>query len=87
MSIVLPATLDTKAAGPLRTLLADTLERSEPLHIDGSQVERAGQACLQVLVAARSAAKARGLPFRVEQPTHAMIDMVSLAALDLLSVA
>ncbi len=78
----LPATLDTTAAGPLRHALLARIERGEPLHLDGSEVTRIGQACLQVLASARATAAARGLAFRLDPRSDALGRMVTLARLD-----
>ncbi|MCP3735587.1 STAS domain-containing protein [Sphingomonas sp. RP10(2022)] len=78
----LPATLDTSAAGPLRHALLARVERGEPLHLDGADVVRAGQACLQVLASARATAADRGLAFRIDHPSDALARMMTLARLD-----
>lgn len=78
----LPATLDTSAAGPLRHALLARVERAESLHLDGSEVVRIGQACLQVLASARATAVASGLGFRLDSRSDALTRMISLARLD-----
>ncbi|RZM17488.1 MAG: STAS domain-containing protein [Sphingomonas sp.] len=78
----LPSTLDTDAAGPLRHALLATIERGEPLHCDGAEVTRIGQACLQVLASARATAQARGLGFRIDRASDPMVRMSALARLD-----
>ena len=41
---------------PLRHALLGLIERGEALRLDGAEVARVGQACLQVLVSARTTA-------------------------------
>ncbi len=78
----LPAVLDTSAAGPLRHALLARLDKGESLRIDGAEVARIGQACLQVLASARATAAARGLDFRIDHPSDALDRMTKLARLD-----
>lgn len=78
----LPATLDTSAATPLRHALLARLDQGEALRLDGSDVARVGQACLQVLASARATAVARGLDFRIDHPSEALERMMIVARLD-----
>ncbi|MDR6786817.1 chemotaxis protein CheX [Sphingomonas sp. BE138] len=87
MSIVLTSRLDTAAAGPLRQSLKKLVEEGQPIAIDASEVDQIGQACLQVLAAARAAAVARSLAWQVAAPSMAMIEAGQLAALDVLTAA
>ncbi len=80
----LPATLDTSAAGPLRHALLAGIERGEALRLDGAEVARIGQACLQVLASGRASALAGGLGFRIDNPSDALTRMIQLARLDAL---
>ncbi|WP_242122077.1 STAS domain-containing protein [Sphingomonas lacusdianchii] len=84
MTIILDAVLDTAAAGSLRVALRKAIETGQPLVIDAEHVERAGQACLQVLVAARSTAELAGLGFNIQKPSAALTEMTRLAGLDAL---
>ncbi|KQR88093.1 hypothetical protein ASG07_00240 [Sphingomonas sp. Leaf343] len=79
--------MDTSAAGPLRQALKQALGQGGPLAIDGSGVERAGLACLQVLAAGRSAAAQAEVDFRIDPVSPALAGMVSLAGLDALLIA
>lgn len=79
---LLPAALDTAAAGPLRSMLLDRIERGEPVLLDGGEVTRAGLACLQVLASASHMAATRGLDFRIDHGSNALIRMIGLARLD-----
>ncbi len=87
MSIVLSSRLDTAAAGPLRQALKKQIDAGLPVAIDASAVDQIGQACLQVLAAARAAAVARGLTWQVALPGAAMVEAGELAALDVLTAA
>lgn len=78
----LPASLDTSAAGPLRHDLIACIDRGEGVRLDGSEVARVGQACLQVLAAARACAAERGVGFRIDMPSDALVRMIALAGLD-----
>jgi chemotaxis protein CheX len=80
----LPATLDTSAATPLRHALLAGIERGEPLRLNGAEVVRVGQACLQVLASGRATASDRGLGFRIDDPSDALTRMIQLARLDVL---
>lgn len=57
-SVVLPAVLDIRAAGPLQAEILAS--RGQPLALDASAVERLGGLCLQVLLSARSTWAADG---------------------------
>ena len=82
MTVPLAPRLDTAAAAPLQQMLTDRIGRGEAVVLDGSAVERTGLACLQVLAAARTAAVAHGLAFRVEQPGEPLAEMARLAGFD-----
>ncbi|MEH3107108.1 MAG: STAS domain-containing protein [Sphingomonas fennica] len=77
----LPAILDTNAGGELRRRLRAAIGEGQSLVIDGSAVEQAGLACLQVLAAARIAADAAGLDFRIAAPSDSLKAMIALAGL------
>jgi chemotaxis protein CheX len=79
---LLPEMLDTSAAGPLRVALLDRIDRGEPVHLDGSEVTRAGLACLQVLASARATAVEQDVDFRIDRPSEALARMIALAGLD-----
>lgn len=87
MTIALPAVLDTPAAAPLRQMLRDSVGSGQTIRIDASNVERIGQACLQVLAAAEAAAEDAGQEFRIVGASPAFADMATLAALDTLIAA
>lgn|GEM_PF-2144099 len=75
----LPASLDTAAATPLLDAVREQLASAGDLHLDGSGVTELGQACLQVLLGARSAAAKAGLSFSLAQPSEAMSAMLKVA--------
>lgn len=81
MTIMLASLLDTAAAGPLRQTLRKALGEEGPLALDGSGVERAGQASLQVLAAAAAAAAAAGREFRIVGASPVLTEMAGLAGL------
>ncbi|WP_066713788.1 MULTISPECIES: STAS domain-containing protein [Sphingomonas] len=81
MTLALSSRLDTGAAGPLRQSLKKLVEERAPLAIDGSAVEQIGQACLQVLYAARASAAEQGLSYQLTNPSEPLVEAASLAAL------
>jgi chemotaxis protein CheX len=68
--LVLAEALDMRAAGPL--LEAVRSRRGAPLALDGSQVERLGGQCLQVILAAHAAWAADGHGFEICNPSTAL---------------
>lgn len=80
----LSSTLDTASAGLLRSRLLQMIERREAILLHGGEVERIGQACLQVLESARTSAGAAGLNFSLAQPSEALASMLTLTRLDAL---
>ncbi|SFP72085.1 STAS domain-containing protein [Sphingomonas rubra] len=82
MTLSLAPVLDTAAAGPLRLALCEAVNRGEPLLLDGVAVERAGQACFQVLLAGQAAAGRAGLSFRIADPSPPLVELATLAGLD-----
>jgi chemotaxis protein CheX len=82
----LPAVMDLKAAAPLRAALLD--RRGGALELDGSEVERIGGLCLQVLLAAETTWRADGHAFAVIRPSPALEEGLRLlGAPDLASPA
>jgi chemotaxis protein CheX len=65
--MVLPDTLDLKAAGPLTTALL--AGRGQDLSLDGRAVQRLGAQCLQVLLAARATWAADGHALTITDPS------------------
>lgn len=77
----LARSLDTAAASPLRQELLSRLHLGDGLVIDGADVERVGQACLQVLASARRAAVVKNQTFTITDASSALIGMAELAGL------
>ncbi|SFK16413.1 STAS domain-containing protein [Falsiroseomonas stagni] len=71
----LPPELDLAAAESLAAALRALLPDG-PIRVDGGAVERAMTPCLQVLAAAAATARARGIVFRLEHPSAAMVDAI-----------
>ncbi len=67
--------LDLAAAEPLATVLRAMLPDG-PIRVDGGAVERVTTPCLQVLAAAAATARARGIVFRLENASAAMVDAI-----------
>ena len=74
--ITLPANGTTASAEELRVQLVLALDGQEPAWIDASKVENAGQAMLQLLVAAQAEARSAGRPMIFDNPSAAFRDRV-----------
>jgi chemotaxis protein CheX len=72
----LPETLDLNAAEPLRQALVE--QRGHPLVLDGSQVERLGGLCLQVLLSAQKTWAEDGQEFRLERCSPELMQQLQL---------
>lgn len=72
----LPETLDLNAAEPLRQALVE--HRGRPLVLDGSQVDRLGGLCLQVLVSAHKTWAEDGQEFRLENSSDELRQKLAL---------
>jgi len=81
LPLVLPAKLHTSYAEDLRVWLVMAIDHSMTVEIDASAVETVGQACLQLLVAARSEAVQLGKTFTIEAPSAAFVERVQLCGL------
>jgi anti-anti-sigma regulatory factor len=79
--IVLPANCDTVAAEELQVRLVLAADRLDAIRVDAGQVDNVGQAVLQLLVAARSEAEARGLDFALLDPSAAFLARTSACRL------
>ena len=69
-TLVLAQALDMRAAGPLLDEVRS--RRGAPLALDGSQVERLGGQCLQVILTASAAWSADGHGFEIRNPSTAL---------------
>lgn len=75
-SVTLPANGTTASAEELRVQLVLALDGEQPAQIDASEVENAGQAVLQLLVAAQAEARSAGRPLTFTNPSAAFRDRV-----------
>ncbi len=78
LELPLPGVLDIPAATDLRQQCLTALDAGQGLALMAADVEQAGTAALQVLVAARDAARSRGLGFACTQATPALIESARL---------
>jgi chemotaxis protein CheX len=74
----LPQILDLGAAAPLWSNLNEA--RGQPLQLDGSEVERVGGLCLQVLLAAQARWTGDGAPFAIVNPSVAFAEGIQIMA-------
>jgi chemotaxis protein CheX len=72
----LPPILDLKAAAPLRDALLAL--RGNDVTLDGTEVQRLGGQCLQVLLAARAAWETDGYLFEIRCPSSDFADALTL---------
>ena len=75
-SVTLPVNGTTASAEELRVQLVLALDGDQPAQIDASEVENAGQAVLQLLVAAQAEARSAGRPLTFTNPSAAFRDRV-----------
>ena len=66
----LGATLDLRAAPPLKAAMLRALDKQRPLTLDASSVERLSTACIQLLVACGSAFKNAGHALTLSEPSE-----------------
>lgn len=74
--IPLPAQCGSAAAEGLHRALCEATDRGA-VHIDASQVDSVGQAVLQLLLAARRTAQARGISFDIRSASETFSDTLS----------
>lgn len=79
--VTLAPQLDMNAATPLAKEL--TALRGQPISLDGSQVERLGALCLQVLLASRETWRVDSQAFEIREPSPALQDAAALMGADL----
>jgi chemotaxis protein CheX len=72
----LPPILDLKAAAPLRAQLLEL--KGKPVVLDGTDVQRLGGLCLQVLLSARDTWSHDGMPFSLTAASEALEQTFSL---------
>jgi len=75
-TIILAPTLDLKAAAPLHNAIMSC--RGEALVMDGSQVERLGGQCLQILLAAQAFWTLQGDSFALRNVSPAFAAALAL---------
>jgi chemotaxis protein CheX len=78
-NVTLPAELDIKAAAPLANGLI--ARRGNSIVIDGSQVERVGAQCLQVLLSAAATWRADGVELDLVEMSSPLSDALATAGL------
>jgi anti-anti-sigma regulatory factor len=78
LELPLPAVLDIPAATALRQQCLAALDAGQGLALMAADVEQAGTAALQVLVAAQAAAQTRCLGFACTQAAPAFIESARL---------
>ncbi len=71
----LPQILDLGAAAPLWSSLNDA--RGQALQLDGSEVERIGGLCLQVLLAAKARWASEGADFSIVNASPAFVEGIA----------
>lgn len=72
----LPEIMDLKAAAPLRAQLLEL--RGKPIELDGTDVQRLGGLCLQVLLSARDSWNNDGMPFSLAATSETLEQSLSL---------
>ncbi|HCK81016.1 MAG TPA: STAS domain-containing protein [Candidatus Competibacter sp.] len=75
------AELDIATVGALRQQLLDALQTSEPLEIDGQDVQKIHAAALQLFLGLMSEARLRGLSVNWRNPSPAMVEGARLLGL------
>lgn len=71
-SLNLVPVMDMMVAEPLRQTLVQAVSRGRHVVVDGSDVERIGTPCIQVLLAAANAFGEVGLNWQVTEPSPAL---------------
>ena len=79
--VTLASQLDMNAATPLAKEL--TALRGQAVSLNGSQVERLGSLCLQVLLSARETWREDSQAFEIRDPSPALQDAAALMGADL----
>lgn len=80
-ALILPVHGTTVAAEDLRVRMVLASDFDQMMEIDASAVESVGQAVLQLLVAAKIEADARGQAFTLRNPSQAFVDRVAACGL------
>ncbi len=80
--VVLPANGTTVAAEDLQARLVLAADLAGEIRIDAAAVENVGQAVLQLLLAAREEAEAKGIDFTIANPSPAFRARVTACRLE-----
>ncbi|WP_019831328.1 STAS domain-containing protein [Sphingomonas sp. PR090111-T3T-6A] len=80
-TVTLPAHAVTTTAEDLRVRLVLACDVAGGIEIDAGEVESIGQAVLQLLVAAKDEAEAKGLPFSIPSSSPAFAERVKACRL------
>ena len=67
----LGATLDLRAAQPLKAAMLRAIEKQQPLTLNASSVERLSTACVQLLIAIETALQDAGYSLVLDEPSEA----------------
>lgn len=81
MQINLPATLDRSAVEALTGELRTAIQSGEEILVDAANVDRIGQAGLQLLLSAHKSAQSAGIVFGIIKPSVAISDAAALTGL------
>lgn len=81
MNIVLPATVDRSATQTLVGEIRTAIEQTQDFAVDAANVERIGQAGLQLLMSAKKSAAAASLGFGILRPSVAVREAAALTGL------
>jgi chemotaxis protein CheX len=81
VEIILPATLDRSAVEAMAGKLRAAIESGEEIVVDAGNLDRIGQAGLQLLLSARKSADVAGIAFGIVKPSIAISDAAALTGL------
>jgi chemotaxis protein CheX len=77
----LPRELDMRAAAPLKSALAKTLEGGGAVVIEAASVERMSTACVQIMLAYVTTARKLGRPIVIRRPSATFVDAFTVLGL------
>ncbi|MDF0542518.1 STAS domain-containing protein [Sphingobium sp. H39-3-25] len=80
-SLRLPVHGTTVTAEDLRVRLVLSSDTDSETLVDASDVESVGQAVLQLLIAAKAEADSSGQPFKITNPSPALVERVTACGL------
>ena len=79
-TVKLPPVLDITAAAPLAAELM--VARGKDISVDGSNVEKIGAQCIQVLLSAVSTWGHDGMEFELARPSPVLVERLGIAGLE-----